>query len=925
MKILYPMQVGGGDAPKEVASLEEFIGKLNGEPGGTFLLGGNRIWHGGIHLSDKGGWHPQGAVRAIADGEIVAYRIASDPVAVKLEPEEGKPGEAITLRTSPSFCLVRHRYEATEEVSGQQQPKRNALTFYCLYMHIASKNAYQGEPERHVLTGSGVAIYKATASLQFQKEDKLGTARKGAEVSLIGAPSERMNLNNEPYSYQLVSYATPKDGDPSQFYVASQFIKEERKVEPDWMMAKQDIPCLYPISSNSYLRKSKEQGEAVAAGLPKTSKVARTTAQPVVFSNMKEYLEIEVWEVAQGKLTDGKGNVVPNASKGDRYWVAKEMLGQPSDAVRHTPIVYDKVELRHTNPIPVKAGEVVGHWGEHETPKPTASGFVLNEDRKAIHMEIFVAESDKEALGKCISNEGKLVKGQEYLLLKEGGQVDTYKLTQENNKVGYSKVGAFGPLEAPKPINTQDIVTHGADKFVKVAEDQHVLISGDTRLVSQHEWARLGVTLVDGGSDPDGFLDKADTDGKEGGDFFSSLYEELVTDRDGDGSISADEIRAAMADKMVADKVRKLFIKHESEWVKRDTWSRLEQELKNMPNLYKYVLEVTNKMAWIEEAAAVVGDTKPWFIHPVGMLGLVAEKNKSNTCDCESLYADKFKVTRYGSQYGPVYWGTITLASYPSWSNLLATGEITENEKAILIAMSDNEGKMDAIQSYDSEVVTAGAMQKTFKDGASLEGKGELSAQLAKLRDEHPELYSNHMLSCGWSVEGNSSSAITYYFDALLTNGNKVTGRALKKLLREGCDASTFNHVINSKPLAGLLKVISLPEFLDIQVLDFIERLHSAESHTVTPSNIKIRDYIKSDFGRAVVLDHSVNRPGYVKDNFKAALNNFHIKNPNVSLNPHDWAELHETYEKKLLEEYKLTRNMTDSINRYNSLRSKLQ
>lgn len=623
------MQVGGGDAPKEVASLEEFIGMLNGEPGGTFLLGGNRIWHGGIHLSDKGGWDPGGAVRAIADGEIVAYRIASDPVSVTLEPEEGKPGEPITLHTSPSFCLIRHRYEATEEVSGQQQPKRNTLTFYCLYMHIACKNAYQGEPERHVLTGSGVAIYKATASLQFQKEDKLGTARKGAEVTLIGAPSERRNLRNEPHSYQLVSYAAPKGGDPSEFYLASQFIKEERKVEPDWMMAKQDIPSLYPISRNSYLRKSKDQGEAVAAGLPKTSKVARTTAQPVVFSNMKEYLEVEVWNISQGKLTDDKGNVVPNASKGDRYWIAKEMLGQPSDAVRHTPIVYDKVELRHTNPIPVKVGEVVGHWGEHETPKPTASGFVLNEDRKAIHMEIFVAESDKEALGKCISNEGKLAKGQEYLLLKEGELVDTYKLTKENNKVGYSKVGAFGPLAAPKPINTQDIVTHGADKFVKVAEDQHVLISGDTRLVNQHEWARLGVTLVDGGSDPDGFLDKADTDGKEGGDFFSTLYEELVTDRDGDGSISADEIQAAMAEKMVADKVRKLFIKHESEWVKRGTWSRLEQELKNMPNLCKYVLEVTNKMAWIEQAVAVVGDAKPWFIHPAGMMGLVGRQKRS--------------------------------------------------------------------------------------------------------------------------------------------------------------------------------------------------------------------------------------------------------------------------------------------------------
>ncbi|MFQ2471342.1 pesticin C-terminus-like muramidase [Aeromonas caviae] len=704
MKILYPMQVGGGDAPKEVASLEEFIGMLNGEPGGTFLLGGNRIWHGGIHLSDKGGWHPGGAVRAIADGEIVAYRIASDPVSVTLEPEEGKPGEPITLHTSPSFCLIRHRYEATEEVSGQQQPKRNTLTFYCLYMHIACKNAYQGEPERHVLTGSGVAIYKATASLQFQKEDKLGTARKGAEVTLIGAPSERRNLRNEPYSYQLVSYAAPKGGDPSEFYVASQFIKEERKVEPDWMMAKQDIPSLYPISRNSYLRKSKDQGEAVAAGLPKTSKVARTTAQPVVFSNMKEYLEVEVWNISQGKLTDDKGNVVPNASKGDRYWIAKEMLGQPSDAVWHTPLVYDKVELRHTNPIPVKGGEVVGHWGEHETPKPTANGFVLNEDRKAIHMEIFVAESDKEALGKCTSNEGKLVKGQEYLLLKEGGQADTYKLTKENNKFGYSKVGAFGPQEAPKPINTQDIVTHGADKFVKVAEDQHVLISGDTRLLSQHDWARLGVTLVDGGSDPDGFLDKADTDGKEGGDFFSTLYEELVTDRDGDGSISADEIQAAMAEKMVAEKVRKLFIKHESEWVKRDTWPRLEQELKNMPNLYKYVLEVTNKMAWIEQAVAVVGDAKPWFIHPAGMIGLVADPVSDDEMDKKWLTVPKGQLTfdaegndvetsMYFSRHPhvPNNRGVVIGASGVTYGRGLDLGQISIGElNKLTTAISDN-------------------------------------------------------------------------------------------------------------------------------------------------------------------------------------------------------------------------------------------
>jgi hypothetical protein len=240
-----------------------------------------------------------------------------------------------------------------------------------------------------------------------------------------------------------------------------------------------------------------------------------------------------------------------------------------------------------------------------------------------------------------------------------------------------------------------------------------------------------------------------------------------------------------------------------------------------------------------------------------------------------------------------------------------------------LVAMSDNEGKMDSIQSYDSEVITAGAMQKTFKDGRNREGKGELSEQLAKFRDKHPELYSNHMLNCGWSVEGDGSSAITYYSDLSLTNGNKITSIELKTLIREGCNASTFGQVINNIPLAALLKVISLPEYLDIQILDFIDRLHIAGNHIVMFESVRIKDYIKSNFGRAVILDHSVNRPGFVKDNFKTAIDNFHIANPNVSLNPHDWGSQHEIYEAKLLEEYKLTRNMTDSINRYDSLRSK--
>ncbi|EPC4028666.1 hypothetical protein ACRZOU_004489, partial [Aeromonas salmonicida] len=99
MKIVYPMQLEGENGPSEVPSLDAFIEKINSLKSGTFLIGRNRIWHGGIHLSEKGGWHPSGTVRAIADGEIVAYRLATEPAKATRSPEAGKLGEGIDLYT----------------------------------------------------------------------------------------------------------------------------------------------------------------------------------------------------------------------------------------------------------------------------------------------------------------------------------------------------------------------------------------------------------------------------------------------------------------------------------------------------------------------------------------------------------------------------------------------------------------------------------------------------------------------------------------------------------------------------------------------------------------------------------------------------------------------------------------------------------
>ncbi|MEA9393668.1 hypothetical protein SJI19_24670, partial [Acerihabitans sp. TG2] len=137
------------------------------------------------------------------------------------------------------------------------------------------------------------------------------------------------------------------------------------------------------------------------------------------------------------------------------------------------------------------------------------------------------------------------------------------------------------------------------------------------------------------------------------------------------------------------------------------------------------------------------------------------------------------------------------------------------------------------------------------------------------------------------------------------------------------CSKETCGQIVHNKPLAALLKVIQLPEYLDLQVLDFIDRLHDAEDEVVS-AKAKIKDFVKSKFGRAVVLDHSVNRPTWVGKEFKKAIDNFYTHHPEANRDPALWGRDFIKNESHLLEEYKSTRKMTDSVVRFNSLKAKL-
>lgn len=637
MKIVYPMQLAGGNTPSEVASLDAFIEKINSLKSGTFPIGRNRIWHGGIHFSEKGGWHPSGAVRAIADGEIVAYRLATKPAKATRSPEAGKPGDGIELHTSPSFCLVRHRYEAGEQ-------NKNRLTFYSLYMHIACENTYNSpEAARVTVKGTGVSTYEPVAQgdpLKLTRRLSGSSpvyAKTGAEVKLLQqTPSNLLNHRDEPHNYFLVHYV---DEPNSLFYIAESQLQQEYPQKPKWMTPPEGKPARHGIPSNTWLRQSANT-TAGSLGLPAGSEVVVSSEPPKMVNingGPTEFRKVQVFKVGSGTVKDSANKVMTNAGKGAIGWLAKSKMGAGLAAEASIPVEFTDdapVVDRSANPIPVQAGEVIGHWGEHELATAGASGFVKDADSKAVHFEVFVAKSDKQALEDCINNKARVISGQGYLLVKK--EVTTYRLTNDSQH-GFHDVAVYGPLVLPLAVKESDIVTHGANNFVKVRErtaadgelaGEFVLQGGDVEVVSQHDWHKLGVKLVDGSSDPDGFLDKADTEGKEGGEFFSTLYDKLVTDRDNDGTLSGNDIKAALADEELAGKLRMLFIKHKSEWVQPGEWPRLKQELAEQPKLYEYAMQVHRNMAWVEDASAILGDTQPWFIHPAGMMGLVKSYQK---------------------------------------------------------------------------------------------------------------------------------------------------------------------------------------------------------------------------------------------------------------------------------------------------------
>lgn len=820
--------------------------------GGFYPTGENGLWHGGVHFDEgTAAAFDQSSVRCIADGEVIAYRI-----------DERYPVSEFTediplVKRAPfstGFVLVKHSLQPPplknadgSIVEGQTPP---SLTLYSLYMHLLDWAGYQAQPDL------------PRAAFWETRRYKVNTQQDG--LSVRAGPSKNTTKLSE-------------------------------------------------LSKGAEITIGETEGE-----FSKLVSLISGTAEPALSAD------------DEGQLPG---------------YVSTSLLKPHSE-----PAEYDKVVVLDSG-VPIKAGELIGHPGLYQNHDSAAQHMVHVELFSCDDVPAFIALSrawasrlpdDQKTLLKVYKGASKLIAHRDGISVG-----NPPKLSDEGTLVGVDLIVPQALLDG-LPTSHKIQVTVPAETSTSswwrldglLADENGNPINGwlteQELITTRHSpWEWEGFQCVEETGTPieklayafnaKGLLRadeqrnyRAQISKADGGPIvtLARLYD--IADTDKDGVLTSAEIQAALTRPWHAQVLGQLVAKYESEWFwNKGKWDELDPLLAEEPGKPNLVWEMEKqrieKLSWwsdLAEKHAVPADGMAWHLNPTNIVSLLRQ-DESTDCGCN--LGKIFSCVRFKGQsatiYGPLYAGSIDLQSYANWQETVATGIVTEEEKNIFIAMSPNEGKIDSLQSYDSEILTAGAMQKTI----NLSGAGEFPIQVFDFKERQPQLYKELFENCGWSVEGPRTAARMYYKHQSLTKGDNYTGAELKRLLREGFNETAFSRKqkIGSIPLSSILKAITHEKFQEQQVLDFAKRLkHEVMEIKPSGSGFRLKEYLKSPLGKATVLDHHINRPGYVSRDFGAALQRFFDSNPSAAQEPINWGDNHEKYEHSILNDYGKTRRM---------------
>ncbi|MCM2511457.1 SH3 domain-containing protein, partial [Burkholderia glumae] len=362
---------------------------------GFYPLGANGMWHGGIHFDQSTATRlKQGeGVRAIADGEVVAYRLDS-----KYPEQDYQDGRHALYSTS--FVLVRHRLQlpppppkpdANNQKAGQpaapsasaapatastasaasapaaapasSQPRPGeTLTFFSLYMHLMDWNSYQSAAAAAKAAPTDAARVNMAPMPYWEGERFYRVGDKANDSQDVPKPK--------------APASPPRD-------LLGEFIQSDFKVIPKPDDPVDDTAHL-PLPIKGIRIRETPNGKIIGI-LPKGSELTVSDTDEAAKAK-PGWAKIKTIKSGTPAAAVVGGTPSPHAPYG--YVYAKEL-----DAVVNPQPLDTVVVLKR--PYPVKAGDVVGQLG-HYLRYTEAKLLPAKPTRPLLHLEVF-AGPDLEA------------------------------------------------------------------------------------------------------------------------------------------------------------------------------------------------------------------------------------------------------------------------------------------------------------------------------------------------------------------------------------------------------------------------------------------------------------------------------------------------------------------------------------------------
>ncbi|WP_042293172.1 pesticin C-terminus-like muramidase [Citrobacter sedlakii] len=554
MKVSYPLRDTNG---KEFRSLDEIMRLIDGESHGTWLLGANGLWHGGIHISDIS--NPFSALNPdavntgepvplqfMADGTIMAYRLNNEYLTA--------PYCGQQLRYSTSFVLVK------SQCQPDPQKEKSWLEFYSLYMHLAPVADYPKSPCYKVRDGHNGILLRQYKNGQNGLPEGEGERGEAGTYPAPAKTKKRLNAGDRVVSSRTGRFYVTKNGKAilTTFGLVRLLKnnipgKEQYWVtlDPELMEPDGEIQGLMP----EWMQKAKQKGFFDSVELTEGTEEWKVSAgMPVGFMGCTE--------------SPGEGNQLV-----DKEW-------------------FVHLEVLSTDP------NMPGFLANPECVKGEKRSVLASKGKT-----LFTRQDDAE---QPVFTATSARLSAQCLLPRESAT----PVADELQKWWY-KVSGSGwlPQNDVEEVGQYDLLKLG---FQALEED-----SGGEVMNSPYEswvpqaFGAISRSVEQGASWQYG----------QAPQFYRDLMAEMDSNRDGKVTAEEIRQALAVRDPLVKNVVNRLVVKHHSEWCGGRSTGRWEGFYKDLDSLeVKYCEKWQADLEWMSKVPPFDKDEAVWHFHPVVFL-----------------------------------------------------------------------------------------------------------------------------------------------------------------------------------------------------------------------------------------------------------------------------------------------------------------